>query len=251
MPRKYSGPLQPGKRSAYVKGLRRNRAGGGRPRKQLKSTIKSVALSLSETKKANQRYAGGSNAQPLFHNVTDYWSNLLATTEGTADPQGVDDYRESRIGTDIIARGIKIRFMFISSPDRPNLNLMVYIYKYNSKTAQQDSVFWAGPAGSGATNNRFLDHPNTDRVKILKKFIVQNVNKVAINDQGTVHTVYRELWLPMKNRKIRYDNDSNNGDVPMFTDIGICVTAFDATNTLVTDEIAYWTASSQLYFKDP
>lgn len=219
----------------------------------LNRRIKRVALSQAETKKANQRYAGGTNAQALYHNLSDYWSNLLATTEGTADPQGTDDYRNSRVGTDIIARGLKIRFMFISTADRPNLNIMCYLYQYNAKTAQQDSVFWAGPAGAGGTNNRFLDRPNSDRVKVLRKFVVQNRNNYNITDSGSsrVHTVYRELYYPMHNRKIRYDNDTGNGDVPMYKDIGLCCTAFDATNTGSTDIVGYWTASCTLYFKDP
>lgn len=222
-------------------------------RRSLNSRIKNISLKQAETKKACQRYAGGTNAQALYHNLTDYWSNLLATTEGTADPQGTDDYRSSRVGTDLIARGIKIRFMFISTADRPNMNIMVYLYKYNSKTTQQDAIFWAGPAGSGGTNNRFLDHPNTDRVQVLKKFVIQNRNNYNITDSGSsrVHTCYRELYFPMKNQKIRYDADTGNGDVPMFKDMGLAVTAFDATNTGSTDIVAYWTASSVFYFKDP
>lgn len=254
MTRRFSGPLIPGTRSVKQKGGRRYLASRAKYSKPFRSTyklIKGVALSQCETKTANQRYAGGSNAQPLFHNTSDFWENLLATTQGTDDPQGVDQYLKTRVGNDIIARGLKLRMMFISSPERPNLNLMVYVYRYNSKTPQQAAVFWSGPSGSGATNNRFLDHPNTDRVKIIRKFVVQNQNSAEINNQGTVHTVYREIYINMKNRKIKYDNDTGNGDVPMFTDIGICVTAFDATNTLASDEIAYWTASSQLYFKDP
>ena len=105
----------------------------------------------------------------------------------------------------------------------------------------------------GATNNRFLDHPNTDRVKILRKFVIQNRQNYNITDGGNnrVHTCYREIYIPFHNRKIKYDNDTGNGDVPMLKDIGICVTAFDATNSLASDEVGYWTASSQLYFKDP
>lgn len=224
-----------------------------RARKSLRRTVKRVALSQCETKTANQRYAGGSDAQPLFHNISDFWSNLLATSQGTDDPQGVDQYRESRVGNEIILRGLKVRFMFLSTVDRPNLNIMCYIYRYNARIGQTATTFWAGPAGQGATNNRFLDHPNSDRVKVLRKFVVQNRNNYNITDSGSnrVHTVYREIYLPLKNRKIKYDNDTQSGTVPMFTDIGICVTAFDATNSLASDEVGYWTASSQLYFKDP
>lgn len=243
------------RRSAAAQTLQRYARGRAARRhgRTLASKIKNISLRQCETKKACQRYAGGTNAQALYHNLSDYWQNLMATTQGVDDPQGTDQYRGSRIGTDIIAQGLKLRFMFISTTDRPNLNIMVYLYQYNSKTPQSSTVFWAGPAGSGATNNRFLDHPNTDRVKVLRKFVIQNRNNYNITDSGSnrVHTVYRDLWLPMKNRKIRYDNDTGNGDVPMLKDIGLCVTAFDATNSGPTDIVGYWTASSVLYFKDP
>ena len=228
-----------------------------RPMRSLNRQIKRVTLNNCETKKSCLRYAAGTNAQPLYHNLSDYWGNLLQTTQGVTDPQGNALARNNRIGTDIIARGLKLKFMFISTVDRPNLNLMVYVFKYNVRDGEggslDDAVFWAGPAGQGGTSNRFLDHANTDKVQVMRKFVVQNLNNYNVSDGGhnRVHTCYREIYINLKNTKIRYDNELLAGQYPMWKDIGICVTAFDATNSGPTDIVGYWTGSSVLYFKDP
>lgn len=219
--------------------------------------IKNVSLAQCETKKSFMRYAAGTNAQPLYHNLSDYWGNLLQTTEGAEDPQGNAIARDNRIGTDVIARGIKLKFMFISTTDRPNLNIMVYVFKYNSRDGEGgfigDRIFWAGPTGAGGTSNRFLDHPNTDRVTPIRKFVVQNRNNYNISDSGSnrVHTVFREIYIPLKNMRVRYDSSLLAGQYPMWKDFGVCVTAFDATNSGPTDIVGYWTGSSCFYFKDP
>ena len=228
-----------------------------RPIRSLNRQIKRISLNNCETKKSCLRYAAGTNAQPLYHNLSDYWGNLLQTTQGVTDPQGNALARNNRIGTDIIARGLKLKFMFISTVDRPNLNLMVYVFKYNVRDGEggslDDAVFWAGPAGQGGTSNRFLDHANTDKVQVMRKFVVQNLNNYNVSDGGhnRVHTCYREIYINLKNTKIRYDNELLAGQYPMWKDIGICVTAFDATNSGPTDIVGYWTGSSVLYFKDP
>lgn len=249
--------------------IRFNKAGWARVRKgrkprpyrgrysSLAAKIKRISLQQCETKKSMMRYAAGTDAQPLFHNISDYWGNLFQTTQGVTDPQGNALARNNRIGTDIIVRGLKLKFMFISTTDRPNLNIMVYVFKYNVRDGEgggmSDATFWAGPVGQGGTSNRFLDHANTDRVTVLRKFVVQNRNNYNISDSGSnrVHTVYRDLYINFKNMKVRYDNDLLAGQYPMWKDIGVCVTAFDATNSGAADIVGYWTGSSCLYFKDP
>lgn len=220
----------------------------------LNRRIKSISLRQCETKKSHQRFGAGTSAQELFHNVTHYWDNLLATTQGFDDPQGNTQDTRNRIGTDIIARGLKLKIMFFSNTDRPNLNVHAYLYKYNSNSfPMTDSGFWAGPLGMGADSNRLLDHPNTDRVQSLRKIVVQNRNNYSITNSGNerVMTVYREIYLPFKNWKIRYDNDTEGGKIPMYKDIGLAIVAYDTPDTNELQSVARVTASTCLYFKDP
>ena len=210
-------------------------------------------LAQCETKKSYQRFGAGTSAQELFHNVTHYWTNLLATTQGTDDPQGNTQDGRNRVGTDIIARGLKVKIMFISNVDRPNLNVHCYLFKYNTTAfGMTDSLFWAGPLGVGADSNRLLDHPNSDRVQALKKLVVQNRVNYANTDGGNrVSTVYREFYFPFKNWKVRYDNDTGGGHYPMYKDIGLAIVAYDTPDTNELQSVARCTATTCLYFKDP
>ena len=80
MPRKYSGPLQPGKRTAMVP--RRRPAKKVPTTKKLTALIKRVSLAQCETKRSSDYL----QCHPLFHNVTQYYLNLLNTTQGEGNP---------------------------------------------------------------------------------------------------------------------------------------------------------------------
>ncbi len=247
MPRKYSGPLQPGKRSAYVKHTRRNNV------KSLTAKIKSVSLSQIETKSAGQQDGAipGDAAVDLFHNVTHYVPNLLATEQALTANPGLN-ILTNRVGNEVLARGLKLRLQFISDPAHPNVNIKGYVFRYEANEPPTDANFWCGPLGAGGTMIRMLDSPDTRNVTILKSFQVQNRNVSFNVDAGTtryVHNVYKDIWIPLKNKKIVYD--SNNSAIPKYTTIGMCFVTFDANNTLQTDIISYLSWTSKFYFKDP
>lgn len=222
------------------------------------SKIKKVMLSQCETKISSQRFYSGTNAASLYHNVTNYGMiNLLATTQGTDNPMGTTEDSRNRIGTEIILRGLSIKMMFITAQSRPNLNIIGYVFSYESGlSALTDPEFWCGPSGQGAAQNRFLDRPNTNKVKILRKFNVRNLlnySTVVPGGQERSHTILKNLWIPFRNRKIRYQIDGAGAgtNVPKFRDIGVALVAFDTTNTLTSDIVGYFTAQTTLYFKDP
>lgn len=243
MPRKYAGPLQPGKRSAYVPGKRRN----VNRRRSLVSKIKKVSLSQCETKTNGLKSA--SEGISLFHNRTAYVENLLETFQGVSANPGTT-VLSNRIGNEVVARGLKIQLQFLTTPRRPNFNMRFYVFRYEANEAPQDANFWAGPIGQGGTQNRMIDFPDTRNITVLKSFIIQNRNVLPVDpDQGTVHAVYKDIYIPMKNKKIKYD--SNDSNIPKYTTIGMCATCFDANDTLETDIIAYWNYTTRFYYKDP
>lgn len=220
--------------------------------RSLNSRIKKISLRQCETKKSFQRLSPGTSAQELFHNVTHYYTNLMATTQGTDDPQGNTQDSRNRVGTDIIARGLKVKLLVMSNVDRPNLNVHIYCFKYNTTYTMSDALFWAGPLGLGADSNRLLDHPNTDRVQAIKKLVIQNrMNYANTENHNRVSTVYREFYIPFKNWKVRYDNDTGGGKFPMYKDIGLAVVAYDTPDTNELQSVARVTAQTCLYFKDP
>jgi hypothetical protein len=230
-------------KAAYAK--RKARRARARPIKSLVSQIKSISLGQCETKTAGQY----ENSIDLYHNLTHYVKNLLSTKQDvTANPGATE--AANRIGNEVVARGLKIKLQFISDPKRPNQNVRYFVFRYEANEPLTDAAFWAGPAGAGATMNRMLDHPDTRNVTILKTGLVQNRNKLPSDaDTGVVNNIYRDIWIPLNNRKVRYD--ANNSDVPKYTTIGMCFVAYDANNTLQTDILQYLGYSTRFYFKDP
>lgn len=246
--RKFSGPLVPGTTSVKQKGGRKYLARRAQYSKaftpSLNARIKYQSLKMSETKTSNQKIV----STDLFHNSTHYYNNLLVTNQGVTDPIGTGQDTRNRIGSQVIGVGLRIKTQIVAATGRPNCNYLIYIFMYKPLVTQlSDATFWSGPAGVGATNNRFLDHPNPTRIKVLRKFWIQNLNNYATVDDR-VQTVYKEHYINLKLKKIDYDQ---NATEPLWSTIGMCVTAFDANNTGQTDRLAYSSFASTFYFKDP
>ena len=94
-----------------------------------------------------------------------------------------------------------------------------------------------------------LDFVDTRNITVLKAGLVQNRNKLPIDDGKHVNSVYRDIWVPLKNRKIKYNG--NDSPDPKYTTIGMCCVPYDANNTLETDIVAFWNYTSRFYYKDP
>uniref|UniRef100_UPI004047B19C hypothetical protein n=1 Tax=Bacteroidota TaxID=976 RepID=UPI004047B19C len=207
--------------------------------------MKAVSLKQCETKITSQKADG----VDLYHNLTHYVENLLACTQGTTANPGTT-VQSNRIGNEVVARGLKIKFQVISDPLRPNMNFRYFVFRYEANEAPVDANFWVGPSGAGALQNRMIDYADTRNVTILKSGMVQNRNKLSIDEtHSPVNNVYRDIWIPLKNKKIRYD--SNNSRMPKYTTIGMAIVAYDANNTLTTDILQYLSYTTRFYFKDP
>ena len=245
MPRKYAGPLQPGRRSAYVPKTRQNkRKAWSRP--GLAKMMKSVSLRQCETKIASQKT--DPNGIDMYHNKTHYIKNLLYTIQGVTANPGTSELA-NRIGNEVVARGLKIRMQYISDPKHANLNFKYFVFRYETSQPLDDSLFWVGPAGLGGNQNRMLDFVDTRNIKILKAGLVQNRNKLLEGPNQNANSVYRDIWVPLNNKKIVYNG--NDSPEPKYTTIGMCLVPFDTNNTNETDIIGYWNYTTRFYYKDP
>lgn len=230
-------------------------------RGQVVNMIKTISLRQAETKKSSFYTE---NTVKLYHNLANYQPNLLYTTQGVSNPQGLDKQDLNRIGDEVIARGIKLKFFTQNSSDRPNVMYRIMAFWYNTVVGQpggpalDDTFFWAGADGAGSNMNRMLDRPNTDRIKVLLDRVYTPAyqgNFSLQSGSGTVNigpydkTNYHEYWIPLNNRKIQYNADDANST--RFKDIGICVLAFDATTTSQIDGLGGYQMTSTFYYKDP
>lgn len=247
--RVFSGPLVPGTTS--VRQIRKVKGKKRPPLSKIQNLtrlIRSIQLKALETKRSSQYTE---SAQQLFHNKAYYAERLLSTTQGTADPHGTDQAALNRVGDEVLAKGISLKFFLENQADNPNVIYKLYVFRYNTlQLTIDDTYFWCGTDGAGANMNRTLDKPHTDRMKILK---IMNLNPtMGSNNSGTtakVKTKNFSCWIPLNNRKIQYNAD--NSPLSRFTDIGFAVLAYDAINTLETTVIANLQWQSTFYFKDP
>ena len=262
------------KRNAF-KSSKGKRTFRGRPRGRrggLANMIKKIALKQSEPKMASQLFSSLSNPGHLTlkHNVTNYTLNLLKTNQAVTANPGTN-VQSNRIGNEIVAKGLKVRMQLINAPTKANVTYKWYLFRYNSdKATMTDADFWSGTDGTGANQNRMIDFVDTREVTILKSGMIQTAGRTANMNQSTnytnsshpyilgtasdgstpgMHSTYRDIWIPLKDRKILYDG--NNSPVPKFTDIGLAVVCYDVNNTSQETTLGYLDFTSRLYFKDP
>lgn len=213
---------------------------------KLKTQMKTIALRQCETKVANDT---AENLQ-LTHNGTYYKGAFFGTNQGVNDSEGFTSSNRVRIGDEIIARGLKLKWWVSNKTDRPNVMYDIYVFYYNTLDTLTNSVFWRGTDGQGGTMNRMLDNPNPERIKVLKKIKVTAKSQFyAVPPHGKEHSQFRECYISFNNKKVTYRRDS--ATQPKGWDVGFAIVPYDSYGTLVTDNIASFAWSSTFYFKDP
>lgn len=246
MPRKFSGPLQPGRRTAKVpKRIPRRKS---IPVSKVTKLIKNVQLRNCETFR-NSGYAQGTD---MLHNVTRYYSGLLNTKQGIQNPDGGNTIDSTipggRTGAEIVAKGLSFKFHLERESAAAGSHFRVVVFKYKSGQSVNDSLFWQGASGNGANNMlRILDTIDTSEVKVLKHILV----KPPI--QGYFHS-HLEFYVPLKNLKVRYPTGQSDGQSPSEPEhwnIGFAVVGDYKHSTAITSKIAELNYAWKLFYKDP
>lgn len=236
MPRKYLGPLQPGKRTAMVP--RRRPAAKKVSTKSITSLIKKVSLAQVETRRS-AFYGEGSD---LLHNTTQYYGGLLNTTVGTNNPDGANHYPGQRIGSEIIAKAINFKFYLERQSSNSSSHFKVIVFRYPSHNfTLNDGNFWQGGSGSGANNIlRIIDTIAINKITVLKQFIVRP------NDQLTKEL---NFYIPLRNKKIVYND--NSSVTPKDFNIGFAIVGCDKIGDATTSKIGELNYAWKMTYKDP
>ena len=215
--------------------------------------IKNVSLSQAETKVARSNQ----EAISLFHNATHYVGNLLATRVSPQDDTGFNELF-GRIGDEIVGKGLSLKFVLSNLGRQPDVMYKVFVFSYDTEqafsTGLLDAVFWNGLNGAGSNMYRMLDAPATQRISILKSFTIQhqpNYNWGGDANYPNTQSTYRQVYIPLNNRKIRYKNDAPDLTSVKGKDIGFAVLACSNSGTSQLVNIAQFDWSKTLYFKDP
>lgn len=223
------------------KGIRRG------SRRSLVSLIKKISLRPSETKHTHTIQEN----QQLNHNVPVFTGGNLATTPAITDNNANLSNIACRVGDEVIARGLSYKFWFASKLDRPNVMYKIVFFRYQSSSIPSATA----PYAVQGTTNYLVRDLDPERFRIIK--VVQFNLQVGFSafSTGTAGDTdgrephkYISVWLPMRNKKIKYENDSST---PSFQDIGYTIVAYDSFGTLITDNIASYAVNRKFYFKDP
>lgn len=217
--------------------------------KTLTNRIKAISLKQCETKRST-RHAENIN---LSHNVTYYIDNLFKTEQGTTNPSGTSIVN-NRVGNEVIARGLGIKLWISNKSDRPNVMYKVLLVQHPTRlvgTGMNDAILWQGVDGYGGVMNRMIDHTAVNRVKVIKSFTFQPTKEAnySQNPEKFEKSRLLDFYVPLNNRKVTYNLD--NGYVSSFSDMALCLVAYDAYGTLQTDILGSFAYNIRFYFKDP
>lgn len=218
--------------------------------KRIAKIAKNVQLNLCENKKSTQYRQAGITPN-LNHNTTFYVKNLLKTTQGPQNPEGINQNTLNRVGDEVIARSLKLKFHIANVATRPNVMYKIIVFKYRSEFTASDANFWSGSAGLGAQTNRMLDFVRSDKIKVLG----QKMLATYPSPSYTMDTVqknkayYVDFNINLHNMKVKYNAD--NSQYTRWTDVGFAVVGYDDRSTLTTDNVGILSWSSRFYYADP
>jgi len=237
---------KPAKKIYKKKPIYKKKSGTGlRKRSSLVSLIKKITLKNVETKSA---HSIAENLQ-LYHNTVLFRSQLLRTSQGTADSDTGTTSFAARIGDELQARGISIKLWIANKLDRPNVMYRLVVFKYESSLTPTSTTLF-----KGANPNKMMDNLNKEVITpVYQKIINLQTGLAAAGDAAgnpfvgkECHT-YRKIWIPLKDKKIHYND---GGQVPKFIDYAFAITPYDSYGTLTTDNIASVAFEYNFYFKD-
>lgn len=232
-----------------LKRIRKKRTGLSKPAaKAVRKIAKKVLFSTAETKavgrQLNAQPTGG--AQPLYHNKVYYLGGLLATKQGTGDPNDYSD-ANARVGDEIQLMSHSMRLMLSSF--QPNVWYKAILFWYPVGTALDDALVYF------TQGNKLLDRYNTEEISIITQKIINpgTQNRIPTTESGdginfgARRTQLVTLTGTWKGKKIKYNEGSTE---PKMRDIGMALVAYDSINTLQTTQLAEMAFDYKTKFKD-
>ncbi len=206
-------------------------------RREVAKIARNVLRGTMETKTVGKN----NENQQLFHNKALYKGELLATTQGVADPDN-QSTNAARVGDEILLRNCNVRFWLSNKLDRPNVMYKLFLFWYTQGQTLSDTLCFF------TQGNKMLDRINNENIGIIDQ---KTVFSKSMYDNGTEKWEHSQLCTlngNWKGKKIVYDQ---GGSTPKKRNIGFCVVCYDAFGTLQTDNIASLAYDYATRFQDP
>jgi len=196
--------------------------------------VKSVMLRVAEPKRCNSSIT----KTEMYHNSYVYF---LMNDSGRMPAQST--YDAGRIGDQINMTSWYIRLVIGQKADRPNVT-----FRWLVVSVPKGSAYSYGQWFTATTANILLDDPNKDFVKVLKSGYWKPHNG-SMDNAADEYVFAKRIYLARK-KLIKFgpaDAATTHNDDDVYFLLG----AYDAYGTLVTDNIAYYQANSEINYRDP
>lgn len=214
---------------------KRARASARASRTRLTRLIRKTVFRVSEPKE--HQVALGKTE--LYHNS--FYAFHLNNASGMPT-QGTGD--NMRVGDQINIMRWRIRFLFGQKADRPNVTFRWFILEApKGLTATYVNFF------INTTSNVLIDDPNPESVKVLKSGQMRPNEAGLGNTGGDEYTFAREFNLPYKH--VCKFGPAQATTAHASPELYFVIMPYDAYGTATTDNIAYITGITQLFYKDP
>lgn len=193
--RTYAGkPKAPAKKSMPIK---------KRKRMDIKRLVKQVLNKNLETKKANYTTTDGNEIQ--HNNFVTLTPNILATTQGTADPMGPTN-QNCRVGDEIQLRGVSLKMMVELNERYSDVTLRLMVVRAaKGDTPTRATLF------NGLSGNKMLDSVNSERYTVMfQKFVKMNAPNMGVSSTSGGTSNVGTVAPPAPDAGIRFDGSNYN-----------------------------------------
>jgi hypothetical protein len=216
-----------------------------RPRPKLSKPkareVAKIARKVMRSNMETKTVGKSTENEQLFHNKPLYQGGLLATAQGTGDPNNQAN-ANARIGDEILLRNVNVRFWLSNKLDRPNCMYKLFLFWYTEGQTLSDTLCFF------TQGNKMLDRINNENISIIDHKTVFSKEMYLNGTEKFEHSQLCTLNGNWKGKKIIYDQ---GGATPKKRNIGFCVVVYDAYGTLQTDNIASLAYDYNTRFQDP
>lgn len=192
--------------------------------------------------KIEMYHNSGSPASGQILNSVLINGTLIMPTQGAGD--------SNRNGDRINVSGFSIKMVVGAKFDRPNIT-----WRFLVVSVPKGTVPTLGTVIDNSTSNILLDSVNTDLCKILYQKVFKPQRSTLFADaSGTTDTITKEFTIPIKMwipRKREYRFQTDGSDKHNDSDIHLCLFAYDAFGSLLTDNIGYVQIWTKMFYRDP
>lgn len=223
------------KKKAYKKPYRKPMAKKGK--KSFAAKVKAVVLKVNEQKETRINW----NLQVAKHNG---WNVIYHLNQGAIMPMQ-NLTQTGRVGDNICSTDFTLRMMITQYADRPNVNFRyVYFSVPQAKAVTYTDVF------VNTTAVVMLDDFNRDNIQVIKTGTFRpNQAGLQFGDATRSYTFFKKFVFPHK--KTYKFGPGEGTTAHNQRDYHFGIVAYDAENSLVTDNLANIKLFQEFHYRDP